>query len=290
MGGQLQKLPLSVVDWLAFSRCCQGLSSAVFSSVSSLLESSSSSSSIDNDWEVGVGLSGVGNLQLAGSQSAEFRVPNVPPLSPEFHRHVESLPPEYSRDTAYLYRRFINTYGTLHPTGYNLGFLNTFTEVLGGNGWPGLFSMTRNDSAGYRRWLASIRESPEIVSYSLLPVHELVSDTTVQRHLQDEVRKYILSNGLARRPKPPGCGWNRPNLSPDCCPLHTHRGRLRVTVLRAWGLKGNPVGRTEGYVKLWYGGSYRQTGCIRSKYPIWNSHFDLCTRGSGSGLRPGTKT
>lgn len=69
MGDQLQKLPLSVLDWRALSSCQQSLSGSVFSSVSSLLESSSSS--IENDWKVGIGLAGVANLQLAGSRSAE---------------------------------------------------------------------------------------------------------------------------------------------------------------------------------------------------------------------------
>ncbi|XP_048096565.1 perforin-1-like [Alosa alosa] len=306
MGNQLQKLPLSVLDWRAFSTC-------------------SSTSSIENDWKVGMGLPEVANVQLEGSQSAEskfashrqrvdktsftshqltcshyrYRVPSAPPLSPEFQQHVDSLPHEYSIDTAYLYRRFINTYGTHYiqqvhlggrfkrvmsvrtflstlnkisatqvenclrvgisvglgqleasassdscrkvlnnqdsVTGYNLGFLNHITMVSGGDGWPGVFSMTRNDSVGFHRWLGSIKKNPEIVSYSLLPIHELVS----RGHLQREVRKYILDNGMAKKPKPPACGWNRPNLSPDCCPLHTRRGRLTVSVLRAWGLKGD---------------------------------------------------
>ncbi|XP_062396153.1 perforin-1-like [Sardina pilchardus] len=364
MGDQQQKLPLSVLDWRAFSTCSQSLSSSVFSSVSSLTESSTSS--IENDWKVGMGLSGVANAQLAGSQSAEskfashrqrvdktsftshhltcshyrYRVPSAPPLSPEFQRHVDSLPHEYSINTAYLYQRFINTYGTHYiqqvnlggrfkkvtsvrtclstlnkisatqvenclrvgisvglglvdastssgscrkvlnnqdsVTGYNLGFLNDITMVSGGDGWPGVFSMTRNDSDGFHRWLGSIKQNPEIVSYTLFPIHELVSNTTVRGHLQQEVRKYILDNGVAKKPNPQSCGWNRPNLSPDCCPLRTHRGRLRVSVLRAWGLKGDPVGRTEGYVRFWYDGHYRRTRWIKSNdNPVWNSHFDL---------------
>ncbi|XP_062396155.1 perforin-1-like [Sardina pilchardus] len=319
MGDQQQKLPLSVLDWRAFSTCSQSLSSSVFSSVSSLTESSTSS--IENDWKVGMGVSGVANAQLAGSQSAEskfalhsYRVPSAPPLNPEFQQHVDSLPHEYSINTAYLYQRFINTYGTHYiqqvnlggrfkkvtsvrtclstlnkisatqvenclrvgisvglglvdastssgscrkvlnnqdsVTGYNLGFLNDITMVSGGDGWPGVFSMTRNDSDGFHRWLGSIKQNPEIVSYTLFPIHELVSNTTVRGHLQQEVRKYILDNGVAKKPNPQSCGWNRPNLSPDCCPLGTYRGRLSVSVLRAWDLKGDITGRTEGYVRF----------------------------------------
>lgn len=161
-------------------------------------------------------------------------------------------------------------------TGYNLGFLNHITMVSGGNGWPGVFSMTQNDSVGYHQWLDSLKENPEIVSYSLFPLDELVSNTTVRLNLRREIRQYIIENGIIKKPNPPSCGFNRPNLSPDCCPLSTHRGRFTVKVLRAWGLKGDPVGKTEGFVKFWYGRIYRQTNWIKSNdNPIWNSYYDL---------------
>lgn len=70
MNDQLQKLPLSVLDWRAFSSCSQNIFSSVFTSISSLLESSSSS--IQNDWKLGIDLEEYGNLQLSGSQSTEY--------------------------------------------------------------------------------------------------------------------------------------------------------------------------------------------------------------------------
>ncbi|XP_041954619.1 perforin-1-like [Alosa sapidissima] len=361
MGNQAQKMPLTVLDWRPSSTCRQSLSSFFFNSVSSLL--ASSSLSITNDWKVDLGLQRVADQQLAGSQSAEvifassqqqedktsfithqltcshyrYRVPWVPPLSPEFHQHVKSLPHKYSNDTAYLYRHFIDTYGThyIHQvnlggkfkrvtsirtclstlnqisvtqvekclsaglsvglgqveasvssdscrkvlnnqdsvTGYTQGFLNHITEVSGGNRWSGVFSMTQNDSEGFHRWLSSIKKNPDIVSYSIRPLHHLVKSTTVRLNLQREIRAYVEKNGLPKEPEPQTCGFDHPNLSPNCCPLHTHRGWLTVTVARAWALHGKLLGPPEGYVKVFYGGIEQRTAWIKSYDPIWHAQF-----------------
>ncbi|XP_076153872.1 perforin-1-like [Alosa pseudoharengus] len=360
MGNQLQKLPVSVLDWRAYSSCSHRLQSTTFSSVSSLLHSSSSS--IQNDWTVALDLSKYkGNLQLSGSDSADYafassrlrvdksvfschqlscshysyRVRSAPPLSPDFHRALASLPRSYSSSSAEQYRRIISVFGTHYiqrvhlggrfkrvtsirtclitlnsmsssqvknclsaglsvglglfkgsssscskiinnqdsAAGYSAGFLDHRSDVSGGNGWLGQFSMTRNDSAGFHSWLQSLKRNPDIVSYSLLPLHELVTDAVVRQNLRNEIRKYVLAHAL-RKTSPPTCSA-RPNVSPNCCPLRIARGRLVVTALRARRLKGDRWGKTEAYVKLWYGSSYRRSRMIRSNYPTWNQIFDF---------------
>ncbi|KAI4877247.1 hypothetical protein NFI96_014307, partial [Prochilodus magdalenae] len=145
MGGELQKVPLAVLDWRAVNYCNLQISGAVFSSVSALLESSSMV--IENDWKVGLDLAGVANLQLGGTNSFESsfatssikvdksyfsshqlsctyyscRVPNIPPLNSEFRQHLLSLPKENTSDAMQQYRRFIAIYGTHFISQVNLG-------------------------------------------------------------------------------------------------------------------------------------------------------------------------
>lgn len=64
---QIQKLPAAVLDWRPFSRCSKQLSSALHHSVDSLLRSSSSL--VNNNWDVGLSLENYGNAVLGGSRS-----------------------------------------------------------------------------------------------------------------------------------------------------------------------------------------------------------------------------
>uniref|UniRef100_A0AAR2JT11 MACPF domain-containing protein n=1 Tax=Pygocentrus nattereri TaxID=42514 RepID=A0AAR2JT11_PYGNA len=371
--GQLQKVPLSVLDWRAVNRCNLQISSGIFSSASALLESSTSV--IGNDWKVGLNLAGLIGLQLAGSKSTEsrfansrievdktyfsshqlsctyysFRLPNLPPLNPEFQQHLLSLPKGNTSNAMEQYRRFIEIYGTHYirqvnlggrfkrvtsirtclatlnsvsasqvknclnvgltvglglvdasiaggscreilanqdsVTSFSEGLMNYMTEVSGGNGWLGEISLTRNDSEGFYTWLGSLKHTPDIIAYSVFPLHDLVNDTDVRRNLQTAITQYIAENGQPKNLSAPQCAGNQPNISPNCCPFNSRRGRLRVTVIRAWGLRGDPVGRTEGYVKLWYDGSFRQTHWIRSNDPWWNKQYDFGNVYTGHRLK-----
>ncbi|KAL1021225.1 hypothetical protein UPYG_G00010380 [Umbra pygmaea] len=168
--------------------------------------------------------------------------------------------------------------------GYSQGFLNHMTQVTGGDGWQGQVSMFKNDSIGFHNWLSSIQVNPDVVSFSLLPLHVLVTDVNISANLQSAVRQYIKGNGISQTPQRPSC--KGPNLTGQCCPIHTRRGRLQVNVINAWGLKGDPTGGTEGYVKLWYGSDYKQTHWIKSNNnPHWNSHFDYGNVHTGQRLK-----
>ncbi|KAM4610643.1 perforin-1-like [Polymixia lowei] len=168
-------------------------------------------------------------------------------------------------------------------TGYSQGFLDHVTVVTNGNGWLGEISTTINDSLGFRSWQDSLTANPGLVSYSLRPLDSLVPDPNISANLRSVVRQYIAQNGIIKNPSQPHC--RRPNLSSQCCPVQIRRGRMEVTAIRAWGLKGDPVGRTEGYVKIWYGGSYRRTRWIRSNSPRWNAYYDFGNMNTGHRLR-----
>ncbi len=66
-GGQIQKLPSAVLDWRPLSRCSKQLSSALHHSVDSLMKSSTSL--MNNNWEMDLSLDGIGKAIFGGSRS-----------------------------------------------------------------------------------------------------------------------------------------------------------------------------------------------------------------------------
>lgn len=57
----------------------------------------------------------------------------------------------------------------------------------------------------------------------------------------------------------------------NCCPAETGLGRMNVTVVRAEGLWGDYFTKTDGYVKVFYGGERAVTPVIwNNNFPSWN--------------------
>lgn len=74
---------------------------------------------------------------------------------------------------------------------------------------------------------------------------ELVSNNMQKAGMKAAIEQYLEDNAVRRAPSEPNCGLNIPNLAFNCCPRQPWRGTLTVTIIRAWGLKGDPVGKTE---------------------------------------------
>uniref|UniRef100_A0A3Q4MDJ2 Perforin-1-like n=1 Tax=Neolamprologus brichardi TaxID=32507 RepID=A0A3Q4MDJ2_NEOBR len=120
-GNRLQKVPVSVVDWRAFSQCSTPVDSSVHNSIRySIIPF------LDDRLFVGGTRSEA--FKFAAARAAEdrytfsvhgitckyysFRVASRPPLSPEFKRDVDNLPSHYNSSTSDQYDKLIHTYGT----------------------------------------------------------------------------------------------------------------------------------------------------------------------------------
>ncbi|XP_042277964.1 perforin 1.5 [Thunnus maccoyii] len=144
--GKIQRLPAAVLDWRPFSRCSKQLSSALHHSVESLLRSSSSL--VNNNWDLGLSLDDIGKAVMGGSRSDlakfarsqhsvdkatfaiheiscsyySYRLADHPQLSTEFTKHLQRLPQSLNTSQSRaLYRRLIDTYGTHYIHQVQLG-------------------------------------------------------------------------------------------------------------------------------------------------------------------------
>ncbi|XP_030596358.1 perforin-1-like [Archocentrus centrarchus] len=148
MNQEKQKVPVAMLDWRTLPKCSLSVSSTLYDSAETL--ANDSTSSVSNDWKVGLEIpvsGGVGlGIGFGGSHSKAssfgmqkskqdhysffrhsinckfygYRLAANPPLSHNFESVVNSLP-SYSSTTEHSYRHLVETYGTHFITQVYLG-------------------------------------------------------------------------------------------------------------------------------------------------------------------------
>ncbi|XP_026772226.3 perforin-1 [Pangasianodon hypophthalmus] len=185
---------------------------------------------------------------------------------------------------------------TLNKKSFSSSFSDRETDVIGGHiqNVDLLFS-SNNDPKAYKEWISSLPTNPDVVTYSLEPLHELMPAKELSReHLRNAIKDYILQRGLWKNctsrckigvktdPKEPcicSCHNNR-DVALNCCPTQKGFAQVTVTAIKATGLWGDYFTQTDGFVKLFQNGKIflGQTPVIWNKNsPTWNWNFNLGT-------------
>ncbi|KAI4875356.1 hypothetical protein NFI96_022841, partial [Prochilodus magdalenae] len=183
---------------------------------------------------------------------------------------------------------------TLNKKSFASSFSDRNTDIIGGHTESAelLFSSDK-DPAAYKDWLSSLPQHPEIISYSLEALHELLPmKNPTREHLRNAIKDYIMQRGFLKNcskpcktgiktdPKEPcvcTC-HNNPGVNNDCCPKRRGLAQVTVTAVRATGLWGDYFKQTDGYVKVFRNGKIfvGETPVIYNRNsPTWNWKLDL---------------
>ncbi|XP_077306063.1 perforin-1-like [Lithobates pipiens] len=144
-------------------------------------------------------------------------------------------------------------------------------------------------AASFETWMESLKTDPDIVTYSLEPIHNLVPFREPQREsLRKAISDYIIENALSKNCSCPSgsqlipgrecncfcLGSSIKNI--NCCPSKWGFAQVVVTVQRASNLWGDHVSGADTFVKIKAGLAFAQTHTIlNDDNPNWGSRFDL---------------
>uniref|UniRef100_A0A8C9RSQ8 Perforin 1 n=1 Tax=Scleropages formosus TaxID=113540 RepID=A0A8C9RSQ8_SCLFO len=181
-------------------------------------------------------------------------------------------------------------------------FHDRVTEVEGGEaGVPDL--LFSNMPNVFNDWTDSLKKIPGVVNYSLDPLHLLVDGSQSKKEgLKKAIEDYILENALYKHCSGKCSGGSKPSshdccncvcnpsqyITSHCCPANAGLARLTVKVLRATGLWGDTFSKTDGFVKISFGGKSAQTDVIyNNDNPEWKTEFplDMVTLSLGTELK-----
>ncbi|KAI5619735.1 perforin 1.9 precursor [Silurus asotus] len=181
----------------------------------------------------------------------------------------------------------------LNQKSFSNSFSDRETYIIGGHTRNAdlLFS-SNTDPKAYKEWVTSLPTNPDLISYALEPLHQLMSAKQVsKKHLGNAIKDYILQRALLKNcsspcktgvktnPKEPcSCSChNNKGVALNCCPTQKGLGQVTVTVVKATGLFGDYFTQTDGYVKIFRNGKVYlgQTSIIwNNNWPTWNHEFN----------------
>uniref|UniRef100_A0A8B9K5M3 Perforin-1-like n=1 Tax=Astyanax mexicanus TaxID=7994 RepID=A0A8B9K5M3_ASTMX len=165
------------------------------------------------------------------------------------------------------------------------------TEIIGGivNGEDILFSSESHSNA-LNAWLESLKTIPDVVMYSLQPLHSVLDNKhPAKKGFKKAIEKYILENGLKNvcsesckighhtNPRDRcACVCERSQvITANCCPAEKNLATLKVFRLRANTLYGDKWTETDGSVEVTFGETGRRTEVINNNNnPRWRETFE----------------
>ncbi|XP_039657053.1 perforin-1-like [Perca fluviatilis] len=178
--------------------------------------------------------------------------------------------------------------------GSSQSFSSTFnertTEVIGGHIYEAdiLFQGQSNPSV-YSNWLSSLKTTPDVVRYSINPLHTILPTGHIARAgLKQEVEKYIKKNAVLKKcsetckigrrssKRDPCACTSSQNIKSNCCPAGKGLATLKVFRLYAEDLYGDVSTQTDGSVEVSYGDKNKRTAIINNNdNPKWPETFEF---------------
>uniref|UniRef100_A0A8C1SXE6 Perforin-1-like n=1 Tax=Cyprinus carpio TaxID=7962 RepID=A0A8C1SXE6_CYPCA len=160
-------------------------------------------------------------------------------------------------------------------------------EIIGGekNGEDLLFSGSSHPNS-LKKWVESLKSLPEVVHYSLKPLHFLLSaKDPARKGLKKAVEEYIIQNALKKvcsktcqrcsaRDRCACVCQSSELTTSNCCPAAKGLATLKVYSLSARGLYGDACTQTDGTVIVSYDNQFRRTRTINNNdNPRWPETF-----------------
>ncbi|XP_030645634.1 perforin-1-like [Chanos chanos] len=185
---------------------------------------------------------------------------------------------------------------TESKSSFSSRYSDRFTEISGGHTTePDILFSADKDPNAYKQWLSSVPQNPDVISYSLESLHELLpKKQPIRQHLRKAITDYIVQRGLWKNCSEPckagiktnpkescvcSC-HNNPKVTLNCCPRRKGLAEANVTVIRASGLWGDYLKKTDGYVKVLHKGKVKldETPVIyNNNAPHWGRTSNLGT-------------
>ncbi|XP_039621024.1 perforin-1-like [Polypterus senegalus] len=174
---------------------------------------------------------------------------------------------------------------------FSATFNERHSEISGGEMNVGdlLFSST-SDPKAYSNWFPSLKSTPDVISYSLAPLHRLFPKDPRSKHLKSALKDYIFEHAVLRScsskcsvgsrtsvREPCNCVCHGDNaVKANCCPVEKGLAKLTVKNMRATGLWGDYFTKTDGSVKASYGAEFQRTAVIdNNDNPVWRDTFNF---------------
>ncbi|CAM5117763.1 unnamed protein product [Eretmochelys imbricata] len=174
---------------------------------------------------------------------------------------------------------------------FQVPYMEKRIQVKGGHSYSKQLLSTKQDANSFSTWMESLKASPDLVSYSLMPIHTLVRPGDRRREaLRQAIKEYVAERGHKKscpRSCPQGgeadisdpckcyCSGN-PLTNSMCCSLNRGTARLKVHVLQGTDLWGDTTSATDAYVRVLFQGQIMETGHIRNNNnPIWSKDLDF---------------
>ncbi|CAI5791138.1 perforin-1-like isoform X2 [Podarcis lilfordi] len=164
------------------------------------------------------------------------------------------------------------------------------TEIVGGEKRAEIL-FSKPGAQNFSAWMESAKTKPGLVSYSLLPLHTLLNQRDPRRDLlKQSIVNYINQRALKRNCSQPCPRWSSQSSDEECtcrchhgsfhsnmcCAWERGRAHLKFIVHRGYNLRGNWLGITDGYVKIFFHGQERRTIVIpHNNNPWWTEPIDF---------------